>query len=538
MANEKRPLCPRCGVRRMSRHRQPDGRLRWECRGGGFEAVGGGSRRRPHCYATFDPTSPPKGPDKQVVSPDPVFKRELGPVKRYIITAAQNSTPVHRRFLASLLQAKRHLKAELLIVPFRYKNPTSVFSEKQKEADAHFSKHVRKYLWNQRLKLNPNLVLLADIKTQPTAVEPLSGFEAITGGESGILAHTKLQMRTIATPSHKFPKILTTTGACTLPNYTDSRAGKLGEFHHTLGAVLVEIQGKTFHLRHLNANKSTGSFTDIATTYSHLGHRRAERAHALVMGDTHVDYIDPDIERATFGLEGIVRATNPRTLVFHDLLDAYAVNPHHRDNPFIAVAKGEAGLNDIKAEIKRAVSFVLDRLDGDREAVVVGSNHDEFVARYMKAQDWRTDPSNAKFYLKTALHLVENLSIDKHGFHMPNPFAFWFEEFAPGISASKVKVLGADESFTRGGIELGMHGDRGPNGARGSAKNLRRIGVKSVIGHSHTPGIEEGCYQVGTSTSLRLEYNTGPSGWLNTHCIVHADGKRQLITIINGTWRL
>ena len=50
-----------------------------------------------------------------------------------------------------------------------------------------------------------------------------------------------------------------------------------------------------------------------------------------------------------------------------------------------------------------------------------------------------------------------------------------------------------------------MHGDKGPNGARGSIRNLRRIGIRSVIGHTHSPGIDEGCYQVGTSTRLRLE---------------------------------
>ena len=83
-----------------------------------------------------------------------------------------------------------------------------------------------------------------------------------------------------------------------------------------------------------------------------------------------------------------------------------------------------------------------------------------------------------------------------------------------------------------------MHGDRGPNGARGSIKNLRRIGVKSIIGHSHSPGIDEGAYQNGTSTRLRLGYNVGPSSWLNAHTVVYANGKRSLINIIDGKWRL
>jgi hypothetical protein len=102
---------------------------------------------------------------------------------------------------------------------------------------------------------------------------------------------------------------------------------------------------------------------------------------------------------------------------------------------------------------------------------------------------------------------------------------------------ARVRVLDEDESFRLGGVELGMHGDRGPNGSRGSIRNLRRIGVKSIIGHSHSPGIDEGCYQVGTSTRLRLEYNHGASSWLNCHCILHADGKRQLVVIVDGYWR-
>jgi hypothetical protein len=59
-----------------------------------------------------------------------------------------------------------------------------------------------------------------------------------------------------------------------------------------------------------------------------------------------------------------------------------------------------------------------------------------------------------------------------------------------------------------------------------------------VIGHSHQPGIDEGAYQVGTSTGLRLEYNQGPSAWLNAHCVVYASGKRSLLFVIDGEWRL
>ena len=38
------------------------------------------------------------------------------------------------------------------------------------------------------------------------------------------------------------PKMMMTTGSCTVKNYTDSKAGKKGEFHHTLGFVIIEIK--------------------------------------------------------------------------------------------------------------------------------------------------------------------------------------------------------------------------------------------------------------------------------------------------------
>jgi hypothetical protein len=62
--------------------------------------------------------------------------------------------------------------------------------------------------------------------------------------------------------------------------------------------------------------------------------------------------------------------------------------------------------------------------------------------------------------------------------------------------------------------------------------------VKTIIGHSHSPGIDGGCYQTGTSTPLRLDYNKGPSSWLNCHCVLYANGKRSLLPIIDGEWRL
>lgn len=536
----KRPICPKCG-KEMTRgpKSQSSGKVRWECKG---QREGGNAT---YCYSTTNPRAGvvhKQNGDAVRTTPAKPFRRVLESVKRYIITAAQNATPVHEPFLRCLETACKHLDAELLVIPIRYKNATSRWSASQAN-DEIWATEVNPYLWNVRKVLNEHLILLADIKTQPTASSPLTAFDAITGSRSSIIGHTKLQLKTVATPQHRMPKILTTTGACTVPNYTDSKAGKIGEFHHTLGALIVEIQGKKFHLRQLNGDKTTGEFTDLTFHYGKNSVTTAAPPLALIMGDTHVDFIDPLVERATFGQGGIVATLRPQHLVWHDLLDSYSVNPHHDGNLMNEMAKWKAQRQSIRSEIDRAVGFVAKRTPADAVSVVVASNHDAFLGRWMKhtMKHGIHDPVNASFFFKTGSAMVDSAEMDGTGMISIDPFIHWAEQLYPtfaGPEAGSLRCLKTDENFTLADIELGMHGDRGPNGARGSIKNLRRIGVRSVIGHSHSPGIDEGCYQVGTSTLLRLEYTGGPSSWLNTHCVLYATGKRALINIIDGAWRL
>jgi hypothetical protein len=522
------PICPRCKTRRMTKaNKTKAGKQRWECK-----KLHGRGKGSTYCYSTVNPALPSRSRSNQTTE-QLVFKRKLEETKRYIITAAQNATPVHLHFMETLKNASKKLSANLVIIPLRYQNPTSVWS-KRMDNQEWWAPEVLPYLHNQRLVINENLMVLGDIKTVPTASSPLTGFDVISGLRSAILGHAKVQLRTIATPQNKMAKILTTTGVCTKANYTDSRAGKLGEFHHSLSAVIVEVQGKIFHLRHVHADKTTGEFTDLETRYAPDGSRRAERPLALVMGDTHVDFIDPKVERATFADGGMVDVLRPKTLVWHDLLDAYSVNPHHYGNPFASVAKRTSGRDNARAEVLRAIRFVEAHAPRGTDSVIVASNHDDFLRRWICSADWKQDPTNAEFYLETALAMVRGTRLGPGGTEYPSPFPYWVSR----LSRSGIRCLAGREPYVLGQVELGMHGDRGPNGARGSIRNLRRIGVRSIIGHTHSPGIDEGCYQVGTSTALSLEYNSGPSGWLNTHCILHADGKRQLINIINGEWRL
>jgi hypothetical protein len=459
------------------------------------------------------------------------FDRSLQRERPVLITAAQNATPVHAGALAAMKVAAAALDAELVVIPLRYRNPTSLWSREQ-ETDEWWDDAVVPYLLNVRKKLGPNLVLAADVKTQPTASSPLSGFESLTGAESCIIGHPKMQLRTVAVPSGRTPKILSTTGVVTQRNYTDTKAGKIGEFHHYLGGLLIERKGKKFHLRQLNCDRETGAFIDLDKLYTAQGVEQAPPALALIMGDTHVPVTDPDVDRATFGPEGIVETLNPERLIFHDVFDGESVNPHDVGDPFIAEAKRKEGRLDVRAELQQMVDFVNERA-GDREVVLVDSNHHTFLVRWLRRVDWRQDLKNAEFYLETALATLRSARMGPGGAEYDDPFHYWVKKLG---ARSNIRCLKPDESYVVGCSECGMHGHNGPSGARGSIKNLSQLGCRTCTGHGHAPGIEGGHYRGGSSTG-RQAYQRGPGADLNTHIVIYANEKRALINIFGGEWR-
>jgi hypothetical protein len=162
-------------------------------------------------------------------------------------------------------------------------------------------------------------------------------------------------------------------------------------------------------------------------------------------------------------------------------------------------------------------------------SVVVPSNHHEHVARYLKEVDWRKELWNARIYIKLWDAWLDAIE-EGEDF---DPFTYWMKN---NCKASALYPK-PDYPFLIKGIYVGYHGDRGPNGAKGTISNMSKIGAKTIIGHTHSPGIDKGCFQVGTSSILSLEYTSGPSSWLNTHCLIFPNGKRQLVNIIQGEWR-
>ena len=447
--------------------------------------------------------------------------------KRFIITWAQNNTPVHEGFLHNVKAYAEAIDADIHVIAGRYKNPTSVWTNEQ-ENNEYWASEVEEYLDANRHDIHKYVSILSDIKVQPTAVNPMTGMQALSGINSCVFGAPKVQMEMIPVLEGNKPKIMMTTGAVTMNNYTDSKSGKVGEFHHTFGFVIVEIKDdETFFVRQVTADDKMGDFTDLYFSVSNGEVTRINKISAIVLGDVHYGHHDQNVLDLTMKLMDIIK---PKHVILHDVFDGDSISHHQMKDPFIQYGKEMNGTNDLGKE----VDIMLDGLrsfEKFENVVIVRSNHDDFLDRWLKNEDWKKQPTykNSRLYMKFSDILLEQYGKDPNNVKGVVPTLI-NEKFP------KFKTLGRSASYIVKGWELGQHGDHGSNGSRGSLLQFRKLNTKIVVGHYHSPGRKDGAIAVGTSTKLRVGYNQGPSSWLQSHVIIHKDGKAQHINFINGEY--
>lgn len=477
---------------------------------------------------------------KKLSKPSTTGEKFIGK-NRFVITSAQNATPPHMEFLACIKNYCEHNDAEFIVVPTRYYNLKSVYST-SKRSDEWWHPSLQPFLFENRARLSKNLVLLGNLKIKPATSEPLTSLESYSGMDSAIIGHPKIQLKTVATPAQSLPKLFTTTGSVTIANYSDSKEGYKGEFHHSIAALIVEIdEDGDFHMRHIHADNSTGCFYDLNKFYTTNSVETVDRIAALVTGDTHAEFVDQTVKEATYtGADSIVKVLKPEVMVFHDVEDFYARNHHHRNNDLQTFGKHHFGRNNVEESLQITADFIDEVGNDDTLNVIVKSNHDEAFDRWLREADPKADPENAAFYHYMKFNQYRSIRKTATGFSSIDPFEFWCHNplDQTGLKyPERTHFLKRDEPFRVANIELGFHGDKGPDGTRGSVKSFAKIGPKTIIGHRHSPSIYEGCYQVGVSAMLDLEYVSGCSSWMHTHAIIYPDGSRTLIHLVNGKWR-
>jgi hypothetical protein len=450
--------------------------------------------------------------------------------RTFVITSATNDVPVNWKFFNTLKNYCSWNNAELIIVPIKYQqglNPDGGYS---------WPDELHPYFESKNIKLCTGLRLLAGTRVMPAIGNPLSGFECFSKGDSIVIPHAQLQMKSIAV-SHVDPSaVLTTTGSMTDPVYTPTKQGEKASFNHSFSAIVVEEDADVdgFHFRVLNSDE-TGSFYDLDRFYDADMVSTSTYIPGIVLGDEHIIHSDPEVVSATFtNVDSIVNTLKPKFIIRHDSLDFYSANHHHQKNVFTQYAKYISGKNNTTAELALTIDHVLDTTPEFSKSVIISSNHNEALLRWLQEANPKLEPWNSVLYHELTYLMLKKTSMGQSGAEYPNPFELWAKH---NYSLDNVQFVNSYESFKVHGIECAFHGDKGTNGSRGSAIQFSKLGSKSIVGHSHSPAIFQGCYQVGHSCYSKLEYNQGPSSWGKAHCLIQPNGKRQILFIINGKYR-
>lgn len=449
--------------------------------------------------------------------------------KRFIVTTAVVGCKVHLKFLQAIENYAKRNKALLLVLP-----AADPAKHSEWVLDSVLAKKNYHIIFKD-LALNSNF-FISSIKMSAKQIKPMTGLERI-GSRNGsfVFASPKQDLQFVPVSNVKYPHAMMTTGAITLPDYEtkryiSERTSYIANEDHIMGALIIEIQDENrFHFRQVQAEPKSGGFVDLGKFYKADGSVEKMEAEALVMGDFHSGETDPTAKQAW---KEISKQVGVKNLVLHDMFNGKSISHHDKKRKVKMAQKYHSGEMSLKQEtlvvgkdLKDLASWVKGKL------IWVKSNHDTFLARLLEDGSFVEDPIN----------FVTCSALIKPMFEGKDPLKVLVETEAD-VSKNileRIIWLTLDEDFKIAGHQCGAHGDLGAHGKRNPGLDeMQKSYGSSISGHSHTPGILRTSYRVGTSSYLKLDYNSGSSAWLHTSCLVYPNGSRQLINSIEGRWKL
>ena len=463
------------------------------------------------------------------------LKEEIQKHKRFVVSTAVYNKKAFMPFYNSLRNYAKRNDAMILLMTCADAKGTN------KHFKVNFDPEFRdSWIIVEDLQINDKIGL-CDIQQSAKQRVPISALEKLTAvrRSSLIVASCKEILKYVPNLKGEIIRALVATGAVTENDFSNKfymtkRTSKLAEIDYHVDAIIVEDENnELFHFRQVQTTED-GSFTDLRTRYYPDGSVEQVHEATLVMGDAHVGANDAkliDAIQTALIDEGFVD-----TVVLHDLCNSASVSYHEENDVIKLIQRANDGSCKLQEEINSIVDYLNDFTSLGVDVVVVNSNHDDHLDKYVRnlssvtRKDYHNMPlafdALSKMVTKEITSVLEYLVTRCAQRRLEHP--------------EKIKWLELDESYMKYGSQLGFHGNLGANGAKGSLKTFENAFENAVVGHSHSGAIKCKVFQVGTTSDLDMGYNKGLSSWTRTCCLVHADGTKQLINFIlqpDGTYK-
>lgn len=457
-----------------------------------------------HFGIVLEPHNPEFSTDKDIECPSSLDVSAARSFKKFVITSHTNNSPIEPEFFESLKKFAEHHEAQLIVVPVRYKNPNSV----TRNEDYHWDPEVYPYVLKDTLRIGRNFVINGGVRIEATAINPLSSMEELSYGRNAVYGHPQIAMQPIPTPKDEMTRFMHTTGSVNKGRYSSSKKGGKAQFHHSLGALFVQVVGD-FHYP-MQLNWSGSGFHYMNQYWGSDGFEEAEPALGLVSGDIHADWEDLKNTRQKNKLMDML---NVDAHVLHDLHNHTRGSHHNTTREKVEMAlRGEVLVEE---EMYKSIDYV--KRTARNKNLIVGSNHNDHADKWLdKFKAWE-DPHNAPFasWLQSHMYGTEMAALETF---------FHFHEDTEDLN---YEFIAREKPYLIGQIDVSQHGDKGPNGAFGSTAGFAKTCRKIAHGHSHTPRIVKGAYSSGHSfDASHARYADSYSTWAQADIIIYADGKR------------
>jgi len=154
----------------------------------------------------------------------------------YIITTAQRGAKPNYDFFNNLSFFSKENNAEILVLPTNGKYPSSTITDQEETIHPYIRENFR--IVDGDMKLN-NSLYIRNFPTKAQQMIPTTSWDRFVRSEqSAIMASPKIFVKPQANQKGKYPKVLMSTGACTLPNYKSHLAiGRKAMEDHVQGAI-------------------------------------------------------------------------------------------------------------------------------------------------------------------------------------------------------------------------------------------------------------------------------------------------------------
>lgn len=445
----------------------------------------------------------------------------------YILTAGQNNTKPHP-VLDTLLSIANERDAEFGVMPIKYTTVLQGRERKEPKYHADIKKHILEPV-DTWLGGEGNVLLANSAQILPTAKQPINAAERLNTGESlTIVASPRRQTKTLPRQKNGAFRWVYTTGVCTQMHYTDSRAGAEAEAEHCFGGVLIEVRDGLINHRRLVADEN-GVIIDNGSVYFPDGTIKAyndvfEQKPVIVLGDLHCEKMCEDsFNRALRQIHN----ENPSLVVVHDALDFMSRNHHNREDwTFLYQMQDRAVIDDLTDVINH-----LNAIAEYAPVFIVESNHDLALDSWVRDNkfDVRKDPKNARTYHALMLAYIEAMDNGELNDLAKMDLAFRaladkLPELSDNIEFGKI-----DSQRLVFGYDVSMHGHVGTGGARGSAVSFKKMRIKTVTGHTHSPFEDNNNIVVGVTGSMEMGYNKGGTTWDRANAVIYPNSTHQLL---------